>query len=118
MKNVFILNEQSLPATAINKHRFHNSMCVWQRQVKSMFRVRKYSYKSICFNILKFRGSAPNFTPSEILGVFDMLSNFISASGVQKRNPFSNTAYVKMTCVKFYIRIRQTCKIRTSASGH
>ena len=32
------------------------------------------------------------------------MDNWISASGVQTRNPFSHTAYVKITCVKFYLR--------------
>ena len=44
-----------------------------------------------------------------------LLSNFIwvnwvSFSGVQTRNPFSHTAYVKITFVILYLRIRKTCK--------
>ena len=37
-----------------------------------------------------------------------------SASGVQTTNSFSHTVYVKITCVKFYLRNRKT-RAKTSA---
>ena len=35
------------------------------------------------------------------------MENWISASGVQTRNPFSYTDYVKMTCLKYYLPDRK-----------
>ena len=45
------------------------------------------------------------------------MEHWISAPGVQTRNLFSHTAYVKMTYVKYYLRIRKMCKTCARASG-
>ena len=53
--------------------------------------------------IYLFRGRSTSFYTKLyiLLAVKFYIENWISASVAQTRNPFSHTAYVKMTCVKY-----------------